>query len=338
MKIVLPIKEKKLVDDEAFRVFCAHKAALAVMDYYGIADGIFYLNNSMEFRCERDECLPGRYRVFINYMPILSALRGQSEFIYGDDHRNIWKRNQKQIFKGCPVIIGVDPFFLPYHAQYGSSHGAHAVVLYGFDDERQRAFLLDEGCFNGPVDYQQLHRARLSENSWNFSINTGEALRYASLTLSVTGWPVVSNSLIDLHLQESMNYFESFDDQANVGYIGLQRMLDQFFEDIRHSDKAPSYYRYIHSQLLPQAQKKRLFYYFLHHVSGRECLEQIMDLLESTNRMWNEMLLTILKLAYTSRNRLVLIRDIKNMGKQILRNETQMHKTFKIMFPPLTEG
>ena len=331
MSIVLPMREKRLANDKAFRVFCAHKAALAVMDYYGVADGIFYLNHSMEFRSERDECLPGRYRVFIDYMPIFSALRGQSEFIYGDDYWNIWKRNKEQIFRGHPVIIGVDSFFLPYHAEYGNSHGAHAVVMYGYDDQRKRAFLLDESCFNGAIDYQQLHLARLSENSWNFSINTGAALRYASLTLSVTDWPAVSNGLIDLHLQESLDYFESADNKANVGYIGLKRMLEQIFRDIQNSEKAPDYYRYVHSQLLPQAQKKQLFQYFLHHINGREGLPQLMDLLGATNRMWNEMLLTILKLAYTSRDRSVLIRDIIDMGVRILRNEAHIHKALKVM-------
>lgn len=329
MSIVLPMMDKNLADDEFFRVFCTHKAALAVLDYYGIADGIFYLNSSLEFRYESDEHQPDCYATVIDYMPIFAALRGQTHFIYGDDHRHIWNGNKQQILAGHPVIMGVDQFFLPYHAECGVSHGAHAVVLYGFDDERERAFLLDKGCFNGTIDYNQLHHARVSENSWNFNINTGAALQYASLTLAPTGWPAVTEDLIQLHLQESMDYFKSYNDQMNVGYVGLKRMLQHLLGEISQDNKSSDYFRYTHSQLYPQAQKKRLFAYFLYHVRSARGIPRLLDQLEKTNCMWSEMLLTVLKLAFTSRNQSMLIADIQNMTEEILKNEADIHKTLK---------
>ena len=322
MSIVLPMMDKNLADDEVFRVFCAHKAALAVLDYYGIADGIFYLNNSLEFRYESDEHQPDCYATVIDYMPIFAALRGQTHFIYGDDHRHIWNGNKQQILAGHPVIMGVDQFFLPYHAECGVSHGAHAVVLYGFDDERERAFLLDKGCFNGTIDYNQLHHARVSENSWNFNINTGAALRYASLTLAAAGWPEATNDLIHGHLQESLDYFEASD--TDTGYTALERMLRQFLKEMAGAEPPRDYYRYAHAQLFPQAQKKRLFQYFLQRIRDRKGIKPLIELLETTHRVWDELLLTILKLAYTSRNRSVLIGDVTTMTGQILKNEAQV--------------
>ncbi len=286
------------------------------MDYYGIADGIFYLNNSLEFRDKSDEHQPDCYATVIDYMPIFAALRGQTHFIYGDDHRHIWNGNKQQIHAGHPVIMGVDQFFLSYHTECGISHGAHVVVLYGFDNERERAFLLDKGCYNGTMDYKQLHHARVSENSWNFNINAGAALKYVSLTLNPTGWPDVTEDLIQLHLQESMDYFKAYDDPMNAGYVGLKKCCNIYsMKGNTVINLLTIFAIRIHS--FTHKRKKRIFAYFLHHARGARGIPRLLDQLEKTNCMWSEMLLTVLKLAYTSRNQSMLIADIKNMSEEI---------------------
>ena len=158
------------------------------------------------------------------------------------------------------------------------------------------------------------------------------------MTLNKTGWPAISQTLICRHLQESIAYFEPHEKQDLAGYAGLKQIMHLFLGDADILYKESDYFRYIHSQLLPQAQKKRLFLFFLLHIRKLNGVAKLIDQMDNINRIWNELLLIILKLAYTSRNKYTLIHEIQEIAEQILQKEAQIQSTLKYVYNRFCES
>ena len=57
---------------------------------------------------------------------------------------------KRRIDKGCPVIVGVDCFFLESRADtYQKLHDPHFVLCYGYDIQKRQAFVVDHNYRNG---------------------------------------------------------------------------------------------------------------------------------------------------------------------------------------------
>jgi hypothetical protein len=77
-----------------------------------------------------------------------------------------WREVREQVAAGTPVAVAVDNFELPFRPAYRDVHSNHLLVVYGFDDERESALVLDAipPFFAGELPLPVLAAARDSAN------------------------------------------------------------------------------------------------------------------------------------------------------------------------------
>lgn len=270
------------------------------MQYYGVKNRELYLNCIWDCRVKFDDALIYGFVITNNNLPLLEEYSSWYQITFHDDYERTWSANCDVIKQGIPVIIAVDRYYLPYAADYGNRHGAHAVLLIGYDNIKT-ASIIDchpDGIYKGLVSYEDLCKARLSDNAWNGYINSGQALKSASLVLNpeIPDGTVIQAicSLSTLHEQ----YFSNT--QPGHGQKGLQNALITILTnrtDVSYED----FFQYLYGQLFPLIQKKVLFDYYLEHASiyGHEFFRQARQLLAPIIYDWKNSLQIIMRLAYS---------------------------------------
>lgn len=81
----------------------------------------------------------------------------------GGDITTIVQANRRSITKGFPIIVWVDPKYLPYHPHHFSS--THTVIWHGYD--KDSVWITDAGIYAtyvGPISFHAFLRARSSLN------------------------------------------------------------------------------------------------------------------------------------------------------------------------------
>ncbi|OPX45002.1 hypothetical protein CLHUN_12340 [Ruminiclostridium hungatei] len=90
--------------------------------------------------------------------------------LYFQDDRDLaYQRLKELIAADIPVVVVVDLYYMSYHRAYGKDHGAHAVVVTGYDEEEGYIELFDKyslssSDFDGRIPVEEFKRARSSEN------------------------------------------------------------------------------------------------------------------------------------------------------------------------------
>jgi hypothetical protein len=89
-----------------------------------------------------------------------------SRWRWPDDAEQGWQQVREQVAAGTPVAVAVDNFEVPFRPAYRDVHSNHLVVVYGFDDERRTATVLDAipPFFAGELPLSVLAAARDSGN------------------------------------------------------------------------------------------------------------------------------------------------------------------------------
>jgi hypothetical protein len=94
-----------------------------------------------------------------------SRNRVQFRMFIEDDESAAYARTKELIEAGKPVITIVDLYEMSYHRAYQKEHGLHAVVITGYDDEREEVELFDtyplsSSDFDGRLPYEQVMAGR----------------------------------------------------------------------------------------------------------------------------------------------------------------------------------
>ncbi len=107
-------------------------------------------------------CPPGvsLYEAMAPYHPVRSAWHEPADAEQG------WMQARDVVLSGKPVVVAADNFYLPFRPAYQDVHTNHMVVLYGFDEARGTATVLDAvpPKFNGEITIAELTAARDSGN------------------------------------------------------------------------------------------------------------------------------------------------------------------------------
>ena len=322
--------------DPIFKFFCAHSACGQLMDFYGIKNAFFHLNCSFDIEVTgigKDSAAPFISRmdtspVFDSSLYQFWCETGQTSC---DEIRRI---NAASIAAGQPVILGVDQFYLPYHCEFGKKHGAHAVILYGFDCGH--AFLLDQSennCFKGKVNLHDLECARRSENSWNGSINTGGNIKYASIVLR--GQDIEEATLKHVKKTIRATYQKYYLAAKRQPGAVCGSLCVEFFKDyIRNVDRRRSYnayFMYLYAAVLPLCAKKSLFQVYLERAAQQFCghgLAALIENMRAVNKVWGVFLKVLLKSAHTTQFSEKAFCDLLHSMDEAIQFEKNLEKVF----------
>ena len=288
------------VYDSHYRLFCIHNCCQLLMQYYGVKNRELYLNCIWDCRVKFDDELIYGFAIANNNLPILEQYSIWYQIAFHDNYERTWSANCDVIDQGTPVIIALDRYYLPYAADYGNKHGAHAALLIGYDSINT-AYIIDchsDGIYKGPVSYDELCKARLSDNAWNGYINSGQALKSASLVLN----PAIPDGSVKHVICSFSTLREQYfcNTQPGYGQKSLRNALNSILAnttDVNHED----FFQYLYGQLFPIMQKKVLFDYYLEYASiyGQDIFQQARQLLAAIIYEWKNSLQIILRLAYS---------------------------------------
>lgn len=140
---------------------------------FGLASGLsfLYLNQAAS------PMVNGRTKVFEFEKKLANRLHITIRCRSGKNYENIFQTTKHMIDRNQPVLIYVDMPYLPYLGMDSASHfGGHAVVLFGYDDEKKQFLISDRDQHDAPihtpkgslnkdfhmVDYCDIERARSS--------------------------------------------------------------------------------------------------------------------------------------------------------------------------------
>ena len=149
---------------------CLHACAATLVGHAGFAP-LEALGASWDFYYQLGDIRSEEY-----YFPcpegrsLLSSLAPShpisSRWHWPRDAEQGWHEVREQILAGSPAAVAVDNFELPFRPAYQDVHSNHLVVVYGFDDERRSALVLDAipPFFRGELPLPVLAAARESGN------------------------------------------------------------------------------------------------------------------------------------------------------------------------------
>lgn len=94
--------------------------------------------------------------------------RLQIRLLIHDDSNVAYRRTKELLDAGRPVIAVVDLHDVSYHRAFNREHGIHAVVITGYDEERQIYELFDKyklssSDFDGTLPMQEIMQARSAD-------------------------------------------------------------------------------------------------------------------------------------------------------------------------------
>lgn len=83
------------------------------------------------------------------------------------DPEEAWRIAKEHLNNNEPLIASIDVYYLPYHHQYQQIHGAHSIILNGYDEEGNKVYIIDwypPQFFKGVISTETLKQARNSLN------------------------------------------------------------------------------------------------------------------------------------------------------------------------------
>lgn len=149
---------------------CLHACAATLVEHAGFAP-LEALGAGWQFYYQLGDIRSEEY-----YFPcpdgrsLLSSLAPfhpvSSRWRWPQDAEQAWHEVREQLLAGSPAAVAVDNFELPFRPAYQDVHSNHLVVVYGFDDERRTALVLDAipPFFQGELPLPVLAAARESGN------------------------------------------------------------------------------------------------------------------------------------------------------------------------------
>jgi hypothetical protein len=148
-----------------------------------------------------------------------------------DDAKDGWEQVRSRLVDGALVAAAVDNFHLPFRPAYRDVHTNHMLVVYGFDDVADTAWVLDAvpPGFQGEIPLTALTQARDSANRADHSRDlffTDNAIHNRWLEVEVTGDSAPADfpaPLPDVLTANLTGFIETSDNGWWRGLAGLTR-------------------------------------------------------------------------------------------------------------------
>ena len=157
-----------------------------------------------------------------------------------------WSVAKKSLDNNEPLIISVDLYYLGYSNQYQRGHGGHVVILYGYDEEKDKAYIIDWSpptFFKGGVSIKTLKQARNSLNPKDpndLNQTSGYPIKNRWLDIKLSSRRIESDdNLIKKIILENIEAM--LEDKGKKDYFqgikGIRTFAEDILEWISYDDK-----------------------------------------------------------------------------------------------------
>ncbi len=159
------------------------------------------------------------------------------------DAKTGWEEVRQCVAQGKLAIVAEDNYYLPFRPAYHDVHAAHLIVVYGFDDEAEQAYVLEctPPAFSGAIALADLMAARdstcgiVGDRDFFF---TGAPIANRWLEVEITGdFPMLTRDWVMEVLESNLKDFRlPATPEAMVGIDGAARYLSSVCDRVGNSD------------------------------------------------------------------------------------------------------
>lgn len=155
------------------QLFAYHGHPLSEEMLFGLGEGLDFTYINLAY----SPMVSGRSKIMEFEDTLSRNLECKVKIKSGKDYQKIFEITKKLIDADQPVLVYADMPYLPYLSLSENSHfGGHAIVIFGYDDEKEMYYISDRDHSNFPiatpngniaedyhlVSYDQMQKARTS--------------------------------------------------------------------------------------------------------------------------------------------------------------------------------
>lgn len=230
--------------------------------------------------------------------------------MYFEDNPDIaHDRLEELINNDMPVVAVVDLYYMRYHRAYQREHGAHAVIVTGYNEEEGYVELFDKyslsnSDFDGKIPINEFRLARSSEN---FLGSFSKPIRHLWMEISKSPSFYYNNLRWKNIIEESCK--RMLGEKSVLGIKCGLSVIDSFREELLNKkqelsgDELFSVYRhYYNSAFKILSRSRQRFGVFLRQLDSRllsDIVEDAVFHLEDSSRRWEIISNMSLRLAIT---------------------------------------
>lgn len=205
-----------------FRYLCVQNCVVQVMNHLGYTNAGKYIDCS--FECQIKLAVDEQSSVEFIYKNMndlmIEPLRNNIKIYSVIPARNAWNINKTILDNGDIYIAIVDVYYMFYRKEYKKNHGAHAVIVVGYNEREGWVEIFD--CygfynFNGKIPYEDYFLARNSQNVKNNNPYSGWPIYNKWIEVSNTVQKLPEEECLYYNLKKSLAAMkETKEEEANV--------------------------------------------------------------------------------------------------------------------------
>jgi len=141
--------------------------------------------------------------------------------------KNAWKLNKGLLDNGQVFIAIVDVFYLRYRKEFNNTHGAHAVIVVGYDENNDTVTIYDwyePYFFHGDISFSSFFAARSSVNKKDNNPYSGWPIYNKWFEMNHSIAPTSPVNCLFINLYETLSSAKSVTEGKLQRYSGLDAL------------------------------------------------------------------------------------------------------------------
>lgn len=279
---------------QQFHYLCIQNCLYQLLSFFGYRNANQYMDCAFNICIYKDKITFLRQKMTdIVIPPIKNNIKIRTVI----SKNNAWSFN-REILKNKEIFIAiVDVYYLYYRKEYEKIHGAHAVIVIGYDDNAHLVNIVD--CyepyfFNGNINLDDFLRARSSNNPKDNNPYSGWPIYNKWIEVKPNFPALSSKDCILINIRNTLFSYNSKNDNPNI-LCGIDAL--KYLYDISVSQELnQEFWSNLHNDMFSIWRLFNLFVFNFSEVAA-ECnyLWRGMNLLNEYNSNFQELLYVILK-------------------------------------------
>lgn len=340
--MLLDIYNASQIFYDDYEYYCYKNCYLNVLNYYGINNAEYYIENSMDWKFSKVEENEDKFKYQFStgdpyssfHKPFDQSVRHLSKNELSVDQ--IWESNKKSLDQNIPVIAQVDVFYLKYTPYFKKKHSFHSLILAGYNELMKEVYVIDwykPWYYKGSLSFEELHIARDSENERD-GLFSGNPINYLYSEIDRNKWStdiVDTRELICKSIQDNLDkyYLGKIEVNDYKGYYAIYEIAKLIEKnlvlDLEHRTK---FLEDLHQKLYFIVTRKRLFQGYVEKINKDFpfiYVEPVKKQLLDSIQLWKILLSLIIKCSMS--NDESLYENIISKMHDIIMKEKQFYYT-----------
>ena len=235
------IYSKQLGKYDGYESFCYQNCLRILLENrYGL-DALLLLNTvpTIEFE-NNNKLFWGEKDGFRSLLPSVDQYIERTYYNENIDGNQVCNDNLKYIYKNeKPIIVGVDPYYLPYTSNYRCKHASHTIILCGYDLKKGNVYIIDwykTWYYKGKLDIKTFIKARNSKNEKDSSFYSGTPICNNWATIKKI--PNISeDKLFGETVKLAKSYYYNFSEEGIISALfSLQGCIKLLEDESKYND------------------------------------------------------------------------------------------------------